>query len=65
MVSNNRDLIDFSKSFKNYGKPENKVIGKNYRMSEFNAALGCVQIDRLKDIVSWKNEKISKEIKNA
>ena len=33
-------------------------------MSEFNAALGCLQIDRLKDIVEWKNEKVSKDIKN-
>ncbi len=64
LVSKNKDLIDFSKSFKNYGKPENKIVGKNYRMSEFNAALGCIQIDRLKDIVEWKNEKVSKEINN-
>ena len=64
LVSKDKDLIDFSKSFKNYGKPGNKIIGKNYRMSEFSAALGCIQIDRLKDMVEWKNEKISKEIKN-
>ncbi len=64
LVSKNKDLIEFSKSFKNYGKPNNKVIGKNYRMSEFNAALGCVQIDRLEDIIEWKNEKVSKEIQN-
>ena len=64
LVSKNKDLIDFSKAFKNYGKPENKIVGKNFRMSEFNAALGCVQIDRLKDIVEWKNEKVSKDIKN-
>lgn len=63
LVSNNRDLIDFSKSFKNYGKPNNKIMGKNFRMSEFNAALGCIQVDRLKDIVEWKNERVSKEIK--
>ena len=64
LVSKNADLIEFAKSYKNYGKPQNKIIGKNFRMSEFNAALGCIQIDRLKDIVEWKNEKISNEVKN-
>ncbi len=64
LVSENKDLIEFSKSFKNYGKPNNNIMGKNYRMSEFNAALGCIQIDRLKDMVEWKNEKVLKETKN-
>ena len=63
MVSKNKELISFAKSYKNYGKPDNKIIGKNFRMSEFTAALGCVQIDRLDDIVSWKNEKVSNELK--
>ena len=41
------------------------VLEKTLRMSEFNAALErSVQIDRLKDIVEWKNEKVSKDIKN-
>ncbi len=62
LVSKNKELIEFSKSYQNYGKPNNKIIGKNFRMNEFNAALGCVQIDRLKDMVEWKNEKVSKEI---
>jgi perosamine synthetase len=63
LVSQNKELINFAKSYKNYGKPDNKIIGKNFRMSEFTAALGCVQIDRLDDIVSWKNEKVSNELK--
>lgn len=64
LVSKNKDLIEFSKSFKNYGKPTNQIIGKNFRMSEFTAALGCVQIDRLNDMVNWKNEKVLKIINN-
>ena len=63
LVSKNKELISFAKSYKNYGKPDNKIIGKNFRMSEFTAALGCIQIDRLDDIVSWKNEKVSNELK--
>jgi len=38
--------------------------GKNYRMSEFNAAIGCAQIDRLDEIVNWKNEYVDKIKKN-
>ena len=55
LVSKNKNLIKFAKEFKNYGKPSN-IIGKNFRMSEFNAALGCVQLENLEKIVKWKNE---------
>lgn len=58
LVSKNKDLIEFSKSYKNYGKPLSKIVGKNFRMSEFTAALGCIQIERLKNIVEWKNNKV-------
>ena len=62
LVSKNNKLIEFAKSFKNYGKPENIVPGRNLRMSEFAAALGCIQVDRLKDIVEWKNNYVEKHI---
>ena len=62
LVSNNSKLINFSKEFRNYGKPNNKIIGKNCRISEFTAALGCVQVDRLNDIIEWKNNFVAKEI---
>ena len=60
LVSSNKDLINFSKSYKNYGKPEGKILGKNFRMSEFTAAVGYIQINRLKDIVEWKNNYVEK-----
>ncbi len=56
LVTKHQDLADYSKAYRNYGKFDYKVEGLNYRMSEFTAAMGCVQADRLKDIVSWKNE---------
>jgi dTDP-4-amino-4,6-dideoxygalactose transaminase len=56
LASNNKDLIEFAKKYRNYGKFEYKVEGLNYRMSEFTAAIGCVQADRLDEIVVWKNE---------
>lgn len=55
LVSNNRDLIEFAKQYRNYGKFDYKVRGLNYRINEFTAAIGCVQIDRLDEIVAWKN----------
>jgi len=55
LVSRNGGLIEFAKKYRNYGKFDYKVEGLNYRMSEFTAAIGCVQTGRLKDIVEWKN----------
>jgi perosamine synthetase len=55
LVSSNSDLIDFAARFRNYGKPEHEVAGLNFRMSEFTAAVGLVQADRLEEIVEWKN----------
>ena len=55
LVSANEDLIDYSKSYRNYGKFDYKIEGLNYRMNEFTAAIGCIQTDRLDDIVAWKN----------
>ena len=55
LVSANEDLIEFAKKFRNYGKFEHEVDGLNFRMSEFTAALGLVQAERLDEIVAWKN----------
>jgi len=49
-------VIEYARAFRNYGKPSHDVPGLNFRMSEFTAALGLVQIERLPEIVSWKNE---------
>ena len=56
LVTKNRELAKFAKQYRNYGKFDYQIEGFNYRMNEFTAAIGCVQIDRLEDIVSWKNE---------
>jgi dTDP-4-amino-4,6-dideoxygalactose transaminase len=55
LVTNNVDLIEFAKQYRNYGKFDYKIKGMNYRMNEFTAAIGCVQADRLDEIVAWKN----------
>lgn len=55
LVSRHPQLIEFARRYRNYGKPDYGVEGLNYRMSEFTAALGVVQVDRLDEIVAWKN----------
>jgi dTDP-4-amino-4,6-dideoxygalactose transaminase len=56
LVTDNKDLVEFAKEYRNYGKFDYKVEGLNYRMSEFTAAIGCVQADRQDYIIDWKNE---------
>ncbi len=56
LVSRHADLVEFAASFRNYGKPSYENGGLNYRMSEFTAAAGLVQTERLDEIVDWKNE---------
>ncbi len=55
LVSRRPEVIEHARGFRNYGKPNFDVRGLNFRMSEFTAALGLVQIERLPEIVSWKN----------
>jgi len=56
LVSGRPEVIEHARGFRNYGKPTYDVQGLNFRMSEFTAALGLVQIERLPEIVSWKND---------
>ena len=41
--------------FATTASPTTRSQGLNFRMSEFTAALGLVQIERLDEIVAWKN----------
>jgi dTDP-4-amino-4,6-dideoxygalactose transaminase len=56
LVTHDESLCAYARKYRNYGKFEYDVPGLNFRMSEFTAALGCVQTDRLNDIIAWKNE---------
>jgi dTDP-4-amino-4,6-dideoxygalactose transaminase len=56
LVSKDEDLLEFARKFRNYGKFDYKVKGLNFRINEFTAALGCVQVDDMEEIVRWKNE---------
>jgi perosamine synthetase len=56
LVSRRPEVIEHARAFRNYGKPSFEVQGLNFRMSEFTAALGLVQTERLPEIVAWKND---------
>ena len=67
LVSKDKSLIEYAKKFRNYGKFDYKVHGLNYRMTEFQAAMGAIETDRLKDIIDFKNEyakKLDSEYQN-
>ncbi|MGZ8666052.1 MAG: DegT/DnrJ/EryC1/StrS family aminotransferase [Solirubrobacterales bacterium] len=55
LVTADSDLAEFARSFRNYGKHDHVVEGLNFRMSEFTAALGLVGVERMEEIVAWKN----------
>jgi len=55
LVSNDEQLIAYARAFRDYGKPDYDVPGVNFRMSEFTAAMGLVQTERMPQIVAWKN----------
>jgi perosamine synthetase len=56
LVSHRPEVVEHARAFRNYGKPSYEVQGLNFRMSEFTAALGLVQTERLAEIVAWKND---------
>jgi dTDP-4-amino-4,6-dideoxygalactose transaminase len=56
LVSQHEDALAFGRAFRNYGKPDYRVHGLNFRMNEFTAAIGIVQTERLPEIVRWKND---------
>jgi perosamine synthetase len=62
LVSRHPELIEFSRGFRNYGKPTYEVQGLNFRMSEFTAALGLLQVERLPEIVDFKNRIAREEL---
>jgi perosamine synthetase len=56
LVSADEGLRAHARAFRDYGKPDHAVAGLNFRMSEFTAALGLVQTERMEAIVEWKND---------
>jgi perosamine synthetase len=65
LVSRRPEVVEHARAFRNYGKPSYDVQGLNFRISEFTAALGLVQIERLPEIVEWKNSVARAELDPA
>ena len=62
LVSRDEALLEHARRYRNYGKPDHATTGVNFRLSEFTAALGIVQAERLDEIVAWKNEVARKHL---
>lgn len=63
VVSDDERLLEWTESYRNYGKAvENGKVkypvinGFNFRISEFSAALGVVQLKRFNQILQWKRQ---------
>jgi dTDP-4-amino-4,6-dideoxygalactose transaminase len=55
VVSRHPEVLEYARDFRNYGKPDYAIQGLNLRMNEFTAAAGVVGVERLDEIVAWKN----------
>ena len=62
LVTANNDLIEFARSYREYGKPSYDRSGLNFRMNEFTAAVGILAVERLDEIVAWKNSAARQEL---
>lgn len=62
IVTNNKKIADSSESLRSQGRAttgfwlHHEKMGYNYRMSELQAALGCVQMERLDEIIDKRNK---------
>jgi perosamine synthetase len=65
LVARDPALLEFARAFRNYGKPDHAISGLNFRLSEFTAALGLVQTERMPEIVRWKNDAARRELDAA
>ena len=54
VVTADEGLYEFVKKFRNYGKFDYRVKGFNFRMNEFTAALGLIQLGELPSVLKWK-----------
>ncbi len=67
VVSKDEKLLEWVERYRNYGKEVKdghvyyKITnGFNFRISEFMAALGIIQLERLPDILAWKRKLAAK-----
>jgi perosamine synthetase len=61
LVSRHPEVLESARAFRNYGKPDYAAPGLNFRMSEFTAAVGIVETERLDEIVAFKH-RVAREV---
>jgi perosamine synthetase len=61
LVSCQKEILAHARAFRNYGKPDYRVQGLNFRMSEFTAAIGLVQTERMDEIAARK-DRLAREV---
>ena len=69
MITSNRlDLIKKIREYKNFGRSSNplilKSIGSNYKISEFTAILGLLELERIKDRIEKRKKIVQRYLKN-
>ncbi len=62
LVSGRPDVVEFARAFRDYGKPDYRITGMNFRMNEFTSAIGLTQVERLDEIAAWKNTVASEHL---
>lgn len=62
LVSRHPALIKYARAYRSYGKPDFAMESLNHRMSEFTAALGYVQAERMEEMAAWKNDVARREL---
>lgn len=60
-LTNDKELNDKMRVLRDHGMNKNKrywhdVIGYNYRMTNMQAAVGCAQMERIDDIITYRDE---------
>ena len=68
ITTNNKKLYSIMSSYKNFGRGSNpqiiNFIGSNYKISEFTAILGILELERIKKRIKKRNQIVMRYIKN-
>ena len=68
ITTNNKKLYDKMTAYKNFGRSKDSqkinFLGSNYKISEFTALFGLLELERLKKRIKKRNQIVNRYIKN-
>jgi len=70
IATNNEKLADICRSLRNQGRAKGDdslaypILGYNYRMNEIAAAIGCIQMERIDDIIDRRAGYYNKKLRD-